>query len=69
MRSKEHRELRNALEFYERIVLFKTNGKCDLSRTYPPIIRKPREHFADYVIRVRAAFPVGHKLPRRRLRV
>jgi hypothetical protein len=65
----EVKSLRDALEFYERLVILKTNRYMNLSNPgYEPIARLPREHFADYVLRVRKSFPENHKLPRERLR-
>ena len=62
------KEQRDAVEFFERLTLFKTNGFRNLSSIIEPIARKPREHFVDYCIRVRAQYRPEHKLPRRRLR-
>jgi hypothetical protein len=64
----KEKEMRDAIEFFERLTLFKTNGYRNLSSIIEPIARKPREHFVDYCVRVRAAYPVDHKLPRQRLR-
>lgn len=63
------KEIKEAAEFYERLVILKTNRHMNLTNPgYTPIARWPRESFVDYVIRVRAAFPKNHKLPRLRVK-
>jgi hypothetical protein len=65
----EIQKIRDSMEFYERLVLFKSNGHHNLSNAvYEPIVRQSRESFVDYVLRVREAFPPDHTLPRLRLR-
>jgi hypothetical protein len=61
-------EIRDAVEFLERLTIFKTNRHKNLSSGFEPIIRLPRESFVNYALRVKAAFPPDHKLPRLRMR-
>jgi hypothetical protein len=52
-------EERHAVEFLERLVLLKTNGRHRLA-AFEPIRRRPREHFVDYALRVRSSFLVSY---------
>lgn len=62
------KEIRDAVEFMERLVIFKSNRHRNLS-DYGPFERLPRESFVDYCVRVRRyEFAADHKLPRLRMR-
>lgn len=63
-------EIREAIEFYERLVILKTNRHYNLSSgTHEPLSRKPRESFVDYALRIRReGFPGRPMLPRERIR-
>lgn len=61
------KEIRDAIEFMERLMILKSNRWRSLS-DFGPIARKRRETFVNYCLRARTHFPLDHNPPRLRLR-
>ena len=55
MKKATPKEIREAVEFMERLVILKSNRYQNLSH-YGPVGRRPRENFVDYCLRVRPMF-------------
>jgi hypothetical protein len=62
------KEIREAVEFMERLVILKSNRHRNLS-DYGPVARRSRESFVNYCLRVRRNhYAKNHKLPRLKMR-
>jgi hypothetical protein len=67
------REIRQAVEFAERLLIFKSNGHKTLTsdgyiEMCSALRRRPRENFVDYCMRVRGQYAPDHKIRRLRLK-